>query len=70
MAGRTCNFCGSQIEPGTGTVYIRKDGMPINLCSRKCRINMLQLKRVPRKTKWTNEYHSIKEMRKQSSSKS
>ena len=67
MAGRVCTFCGQQIEPGTGTIHVRKDGMPLHFCSRKCRVNMLKLKRVSRKTRWTNEYHSIKETRKQSS---
>lgn len=60
MAGRECNFCGTDIEPGTGMVYIRRDGAVINFCSKKCRVNMVKLKRVPRKTRWTREYHNLK----------
>ncbi len=67
VASKTCSFCGSQIEPGTGFLYVRKDGNVLNFCSRKCQVNMIDLKRVPRKTKWTKEYHTIKEMKKQSS---
>ena len=67
MTIRNCNFCGTQIEPGTGILYVRKDGNTLNFCTRKCQVNMVQMKRVPRRVKWTNEYHTIKEMRKSSS---
>jgi large subunit ribosomal protein L24e len=67
MANRTCSFCGANIEPGSGTVMVRKDGALLNFCSRKCRINMTELKRVPRYTKWTAEYHKIKDLKKRSS---
>lgn len=63
MAGKECNFCGTDIEPGTGMVYIRRDGAVINFCSRKCRVNMVKLKRVPRKTRWTREYHNLKSIK-------
>ena len=66
MQLRNCTFCGTQIEPGTGMMYIRRDGAYIYFCSRKCRVNMINLKRVPRRTKWTKEYHTIKAMRKDS----
>ncbi len=67
MTIRNCNFCGTQIEPGTGILYVKKDGNTMNFCTRKCQVNMVQMKRVPRRVKWTNEYHTIKEMRKNSS---
>jgi large subunit ribosomal protein L24e len=63
---RECNFCGTEVEPGTGMVWIRRDGAIINFCSRKCRINMVKLKRVPRKVKWTREYQNLKNIRKAS----
>lgn len=63
MVGRECNFCGTDIEPGTGMVYIRRDGAVINFCSKKCRVNMVKLKRVPRKTRWTREYHNLKSIK-------
>lgn len=53
---RTCSFCGEDIEPGTGMMYIRKDGGTLNFCSSKCRKNMLELGRTPRFTAWTS-YH-------------
>ncbi|MHB8372751.1 MAG: 50S ribosomal protein L24e [Thermoplasmataceae archaeon] len=64
MAIKTCGFCAVNIEPGTGTIYVRRSGSIVNFCSRKCRVNMINLKRVPRRTKWTKEYHTIKSMRK------
>jgi large subunit ribosomal protein L24e len=66
MVSRECSFCGTEIEPGTGMVYIRRDGAIINFCSKKCRINQTKLKRVPRKVKWTREYQNLKAIRKAS----
>ncbi len=56
-----CDFCGSQIEPGTGKMYVKKDGNTIRFCSSKCQKNMLDLGRTPRTEKWTDTYHMIKE---------
>jgi large subunit ribosomal protein L24e len=53
---RDCSFCGAAIEPGTGMLYIRKDGTRHEFCSSKCRRNMLDLKRIPRTVKWTKAY--------------
>ncbi|MCA1814295.1 MAG: 50S ribosomal protein L24e [Halobacteriales archaeon] len=53
---RDCTFCGETIEPGTGMLYIRKDGTRHEFCSSKCRRNMLDLKRIPRTVKWTKHY--------------
>ncbi len=66
MVSRECSFCGTEIEPGTGMVYIRRDGAIINFCSKKCRVNQTKLKRVPRKVKWTREYQNLKAIRKAS----
>ncbi len=52
----TCSFCGTDIEPGTGTLYVRNDGTILYLCSRKCRRNQLELKRRARRLKWTEVY--------------
>ncbi len=53
---RVCSFCGEEIEPGTGKIYVRKDGKILHFCSRKCEKNMVVLKRNPRKLKWTKYY--------------
>jgi large subunit ribosomal protein L24e len=53
---RMCTFCGSEIEPGTGKLYIKKDGTVLHFCSSKCEKNMVKLKRVPRRTRWTKTY--------------
>ena len=63
MENRKCTFCGHDIEPASGIIYVKKDGAVLNFCSKKCKVNMIQLKRAARNTKWTNEYHRIKEMR-------
>ncbi len=56
MEKRFCSFCGYEIEPGTGKMFVRKDGKILYFCSRKCEKNMLELKRNPRKLKWTKFY--------------
>ncbi len=53
---RNCTFCGLEIEPGTGKMYVRKDGTVYHFCSSKCQKNLVKLKRVPRRTEWTERY--------------
>ena len=60
---RICTFCGSEIEPGTGRMYIKKDGVVFNFCTSKCFKNMVILGRVPRRTTWTRYYEREKEIR-------
>lgn len=58
---KNCNFCGQAIEPGTGKMYVKRDGSIYNLCSNKCKKNLIDLKRVPRRTRWTKRYAELKE---------
>ncbi len=51
-----CSFCRNVIEPGTGTMFVRKDGSVLNFCTMKCEKNMLKLGRIPRYMKWTKAY--------------
>jgi large subunit ribosomal protein L24e len=53
---RSCSFCGGDIEPGTGKMYIKKDGTVFLFCSTKCQRNLLRLGRIPRWTPWTQTY--------------
>jgi len=53
---RSCSFCGSDIEPGTGKLYVKKDGVVLYFCKMKCQKNMLKLKRIPRRVRWTKQY--------------
>ncbi|PSN86814.1 50S ribosomal protein L24 [Candidatus Marsarchaeota G2 archaeon ECH_B_SAG-F08] len=55
-----CSFCGNRIEPGTGLVYVKNDGSILRFCSSKCKKNMLFLKHIPQKTKWTKKYVKAK----------
>lgn len=48
-----CEFCGRNIEKGTGKIYVYKTGKFINFCSSKCEKNTLKLNRNPKKFKWT-----------------
>ena len=51
-----CNFCNKEIEVGTGFKLVKKDGKILNFCSSKCQKNMLKLKRVPRRVRWSKFY--------------
>lgn len=55
-----CDFCRKSIEPGTGKMFVRKDGKVFDFCSSKCEKNMLKLGRKPRTTRWTVEYAEVK----------
>ena len=49
---RTCSFCGESVEPGTGKMFIRRDGTIFYFCGSKCQNNS-RLGRVPRRVRWT-----------------
>ncbi|MFQ5710790.1 MAG: 50S ribosomal protein L24e [Candidatus Geothermarchaeales archaeon] len=51
-----CAFCGHEIPPRSGTIYVKNDGTVYRFCSRRCRVNVLLFKRDPRKFKWTAKY--------------
>lgn len=59
-----CTFCGSNIPPGTGMVFVRTTGKILNFCSMKCEKNMLHLGRIPRRVKWTEEHRKERVRRK------
>ncbi len=52
----TCNFCGKEIEKGTGKLVVMDNGTQLYFCSSKCEKNKFKLKRDPRKFKWTKFY--------------
>jgi len=41
---------------GTGLAFVKNDGTMLWFCSSKCRKSMLELKRDPRKLKWTDKH--------------
>jgi large subunit ribosomal protein L24e len=47
-----CTFCGETLEPGTGKMFVKKDGTIYYFCSTKCQ-NNYRLGRVPRRVEWT-----------------
>ncbi|MDI6718010.1 MAG: 50S ribosomal protein L24e [Methanomicrobiales archaeon] len=49
---RTCSFCGGALEPGTGKMFVRRDGTIFYFCSSKCQSNY-KLGRFPRRVAWT-----------------
>jgi large subunit ribosomal protein L24e len=49
---RTCSFCGGGLEPGTGKMFVKKDGTLFFFCCTKCQ-NNYRLGRVPRRVAWT-----------------
>ncbi len=51
VENKKCTFCGTQIEPGTGKMLVKKDGSIHYYCSSKCENNM-KLGRIPRLTEW------------------
>ncbi|MEM2933321.1 MAG: 50S ribosomal protein L24e [Methanocellales archaeon] len=54
VEGRLCSFCNKTIEPGSGKMFVKKDGTIFYFCSSKCEKNMM-LGRIPRKLKWISK---------------
>lgn len=59
-----CSFCEEEIMPGTGKMYVKKDGKIFYFCSMKCQKNMIKLKRKARVIKWTKSFRDEKEANK------
>ncbi len=53
---RICSFIHEEIEPGTGMMFVRRDGTVMWFKDSKARKNSLKLKRNPRRMKWTQRY--------------
>ena len=52
---RICEFCNKDFLQGTGLMLVRNDGSIHWLCSSKCRINAIKLRRKPLALKWTRK---------------
>jgi large subunit ribosomal protein L24e len=52
---RRCSYCGSEITPGTGLMYVTNKGEIFWFCSSKCFKNF-KLGRDPRRLPWTKVY--------------
>lgn len=50
---RECDFCGADIEPGTGTMLVLNDGTTHHFCSSKCEKNT-GIGREARNLEWTD----------------
>ncbi len=50
-----CSFCDGRIAPGTGTMFVRRDGSILYFCSSKCERNF-KLGRKPEKVRWTRKF--------------
>ena len=55
-----CSFCGKEITPGTGKMYVKKDGTIFNFCSSKCQTAQTKKGFKARITPWTNLFNEIK----------
>jgi|SRR5580658_8683588 large subunit ribosomal protein L24e len=66
---RQCSFCAGEIEPGTGSMFVKRDGTVFHFCTSSCRKQQLQLGRVGHRLKWTRA-HSLKRAAEQAGSKS
>jgi large subunit ribosomal protein L24e len=53
---RTCSFCAGEIEPGTGSMFVKRDGTVFHFCSSSCRKQQLHLGRVGHRFKWTRAF--------------
>lgn len=60
VADRICSFSGEPIEPGTGIMYVKKNGEVYHYISRKCLREHQGLKRVNRYVPWTQAARAIK----------
>ena len=55
-----CSFCGKTIAPGTGKLFIKKDGSVFNFCSSKCQKTQIKRGYKARITPWTKMFRTMK----------
>lgn len=65
---RQCSFCADEIEPGTGMMFVKRDGTIFHFCSSSCRKQQLHLGRVGHRRKWTRA-HAMKKAQSQAHSR-
>jgi large subunit ribosomal protein L24e len=58
-----CSFSGKEIPPGTGKMYVKKDGTILWFASSKAQKNMMKLGRKANKTRWTEDASAAKKAR-------
>lgn len=56
MEQRICSFCGNPIEPGTGKMFVKKDGSVYYFDRARCQSSLLEKGRLARRIKWTRHY--------------
>ena len=56
----TCSFTGEEIEPGTGIMYVKKDGTVLYFKNSKAKKAMVDRKFKARRTPWTAEFTAEK----------
>jgi large subunit ribosomal protein L24e len=61
---RTCSFCAGDIEPGTGQLFVKRDGSLFSFCSSSCRKQQMGLGRVGHRLRWTKA-HELKRLAEQ-----
>ncbi len=54
-----CSFCGREIQPGVGKMFVKTSGEILYFCSSKCERNWM-LKRDPKLVKWTKIHRKLK----------
>lgn len=50
----TCSYSGKEMKPGTGIMYVQKDGKILYFADSKCEKNFL-MGRISRKQKWVTK---------------
>jgi large subunit ribosomal protein L24e len=58
-ASKKCSFCGRRIDPGTGLMFVRRDGSVLFFCLSKCERNF-RLGRKAHRVRWTERSRKVR----------
>ncbi len=54
-----CSFCGENIKPGRGKMFVKISGQVLNFCASKCERNW-KMGRAGKKSKWTKTFADLR----------
>ncbi len=51
----SCSWCGNELKPGTGKMFVKNSGEVLYFCSRKCEVHFKRRGPKGKRQKWARK---------------